>query len=169
MRSVTSVSTESERPSSDPLADGLRSHGVHRSELPSLEELLALAPLKPLSKGDLEGWPPKTLALVKRFPGADPDYHRREAAKYECPPFGSPLAAWVASFIYTARAHWSRAVHTGDGWSSQTRLQFRDWLPGYLEQENWFWGWGGMGDAAQLVRLACGLPRFPKRWFFGEK
>jgi hypothetical protein len=110
------------------------------------------------------------LRLSTRFPGVQLSYFYREHRKYNRP-IGEPLCVWLRELLTTAKMHWSRAVKAwGNGWGKYparscldwTNLQFKDWLPGYMEDENWF---EGISDdrgveAAQIVRLACGLPRF---------
>jgi hypothetical protein len=113
-------------------------------------------------------WTKRELELRRRFPGLQLDYHFREARKYHAP-WGEPLSGWVRELLTTAKMHWSRsvlayAIYT-KGYAKRTgptvqatNLQFRDWLPGYMDHESWYEGlWG---KAGQIVRIACGLSRF---------
>jgi hypothetical protein len=125
---------------------------------PPLDGLLELAPDEPvaLCDGCEPVWRAQQIALRKQFPGYQPSYDFREAKKYKSPPEDANLDAWVKAFLDTAKMHWSREIL-----GKQTRLQFREWLPGYLYRETWFWRFSGRWDeAAQLLRLAYGPPRF---------
>jgi len=130
----------------------------------TLDELIALAPpLSPEIIEKLGDWSAKDRKLIRQFPGADPEYDRREDAKYTTPRRRQNLRASLVSLLYTARSHWSRDVFTADGWRSQTRLQFREWLPDYLNRETWWWGsclqdGVSISDAGNLLLAACGLP-----------
>jgi hypothetical protein len=116
-------------------------------------------------------WSGEDIALNKWWPGTQLDYRYREAHKYNSP-YGEPLGAWVRELLITAKMHHSRALEANangwpaspdDGGVDSTGLQFLDWLPLYMDmgQQSWFWTFGeGWGDAAQVVRMACGLPRF---------
>ncbi|MDQ6701683.1 MAG: hypothetical protein M3Z96_00500 [Pseudomonadota bacterium] len=167
---------------------------LRNGKAPSLDMLLALVPDEPLlvaepyesftpgtgevivtMRGDYKivhwKWRKSDLALRERFPGLQLDYHFREARKYNLP-YGEPLSVWVSELLTTAKMHWSRAVQAyANGWAKSmglgihcTNLQFRDWLPGYMKDVNWFEGGSRPDDrgdeAAQLIRIACGLPRF---------
>jgi hypothetical protein len=167
---------------------------LRNGKAPSLDMLLALVPDEPLLVaepyesltagtgevivtrcGDYKivhrQWRKSDLALRKRSPGLQLDYHFREARKYNSP-YGEPLSGWVRELLNTAKMHWSRAVEAyGNGWAKYmglcvdcTNLQFRDWLPGYMDQSSWYAGFGGKterwDEAGQIVRIACGLARF---------
>lgn len=154
-----------------------------RGEAPTLDALLALSPDEPLlaveyykdTLPDRDGlikttrgtylivpceWPKRQLELRKRYPGLQLDYCFREARKYNSP-YDEPLSGWVRELLTTAKMHWSRevAAHAnGARGINCTNLQFRDWLPGYMDKDG---GWPGFGESArQIVRIACGLPRF---------
>jgi hypothetical protein len=163
---------------------------LSRGEAPSLDELLALCPDEPLSAAepyehtlpDREGliktkcgtyvivqheWTKRQLELRRRYPGLQLDYHFREARKYNSP-YGEPLSGWVRELLNTAKMHWSRAVETfAAGWAKRTgqcvhatNSQFKDWLPGYMDEDGGWTGGERCGEAGQIVRIACGLPRF---------
>jgi len=117
-------------------------------------------------------WTKRELRLPERYPGLQLDYWFREVRKYNSP-YGEPLSGWIRELLITAKMHRSRAVQAHDnGWAKSkyggvcvtaTNLQFRDWLPGYLNEERWYEGReGGLrwDEAGQVVRLVCGLPRF---------
>lgn len=141
---------------------------LQKGEVPPLNLLLALIPDDPLDLAflvqDFDDFLPirapttvRERALYKRFPGIRLDGWLYGKLKYVSPSKGAPLADWVFSVLHTAKSHWS-----GDVKSGQTQLQFKDWLPGYMERDDWFCRFGPRFDeAAQIVRLACGLTRFP--------
>jgi hypothetical protein len=159
-------------------ADPLRQM-LHQGRAPSLDWLLALSPDEPLAElepdesGKMKrvrgvGWTvvPRTLrksdwALAEKFPGLQLSYRKLEHMKYgNTPPDGAPLSEFVRARISHAKALWSRDVSAG--W---TRLQFRDWLPLHIGGKFWMpplWAdWsGGWAEALQVLRIACGLPRF---------
>jgi hypothetical protein len=111
---------------------------------------------------------------VPEFPGLQPCAYYREAREYNTPHSDCAID-WVREFIITAKMHWSLEVINYGIWPGGlrgrmgecTNLQFPDWFPEYLNRKDWFWDLGGRwGEAAQIVRLACGLPRFaPTRGF----
>jgi len=155
----------------DPLANLLRS-----GRAPSLDYILReIAPPEPLGppeggvmvqrpgmgwvEGKHQRWPNSVIMRSERFPGYQPGYRFRESRKYISPRPDAPLSKWVKSFVDTARSHWSVDIGADRG---ATRLQFKDWLPQYLNDNDWFWRFGERwGEAAQILRLACGLPQFP--------
>ncbi|KAF2991180.1 hypothetical protein OGR47_04525 [Methylocystis sp. MJC1] len=90
------------------------------------------------------------------------DYRERERKKYNEPTSGSPLSAWVRQLLITAMMHWSRDRLSRQP-GERTPQPFAKWLIGYLDTEV---GWafqmgGGWAQAAQLLRIAAGHPRFP--------
>jgi hypothetical protein len=115
-------------------------------------------------------WTSSELSLSQKHPGLQLDYCFREARKYNSP-YGEPLSGWVRELLTTAKMHWSRAVEAyHNGWAKHwglcsdcTNLQFGDWLPDYMNEGQHPAFQGGRerwGEAGQIVRIACGLPRF---------
>ena len=110
-------------------------------------------------------WTKRQLELRRRYPGLQLDYHFREARKYNRP-WGEPLSDWVREILTTAKMHWSRAVHGNRsakhiGLSiNYTNLQFRDWLPSYMDEDGGMQGGRECDEARRIIRIACGLPRF---------
>jgi hypothetical protein len=147
-----------------------------RGLAPMLDVLFALCPDEPL--GPPEGWvvvetPEEGEVLVKRreweirtrymnrlHPGYQPGYRFREKMKYgNRPEDDAPLAELVRARINHAKALWC-----GDLEAGRTKLQFPEWLPFHVDwdtQVKPLWpddnGWS---EALQLIRIACGLPRF---------
>jgi hypothetical protein len=146
---------------------------LREGRTPTLDVLLALAPDEPL--GPPEGfiyrqkrgsgwvlserqcWSKAVHAFRDKFPGYQPGYRFREEMKFGRAPLSdAPLSAWVATLITHAKAKWSGVVE-----AKRTRLQFRDWLPEYLDHDMLCWRGGpGLDEANQILRIACGLPRF---------
>jgi len=176
-----------------PVADIL-AEMLSRGKAPTLDRLLALSPDEPLLAAEpyepsISGigglietnsdtyiivqasWTNSDLELRKRYPGLQLDYHFREARKYYSP-YGESLSGWVRELLNTTKMHWSRAVQSYANGNAKhrglclecTNLQFREWLPGYMDQSDWYVGFGGetekWDEAGQIVRIACGLPRF---------
>lgn len=118
-------------------------------------------------------WDESSFPESQKFPGLQPSAYYREAREYNTP-HGDYLSGWVREFITTAKMHWSLEVVNYVIWPGRlrgrigecTNLQFPDWLPDYLIRKDWFWDFGGRwgggrwDEAAQIVRLAYGLPRF---------
>jgi hypothetical protein len=164
-----------------------------RGDAPTLDMVLTLSPDEPLTAlRPYEGVPPagaqvietrlgtfimvphewttRQRKLKERCRGLQLDYWAREARKY-FEPYGETLSGWVRELLNTAKMHHSLAVVTYyNGYPKNiglttycTNLQFRDWLPGYLEEVGWYVGarrevrWD---EAGQIARIACGLPRF---------
>jgi hypothetical protein len=174
-----------------PPVDDFLAAMLPRGEAPTLDVLFALSPDEPLKAlKPCEGaapvgsqvieaghgtyivvphkWTNRQLELRRRYPGLQLDYWYREARKYRLSP-ERPLSGRVSTLLDTAKMHHSRAVEAYDnGWAKCTglsihctNLQFRDWLPGYIEHRDWRAAFGGeWEEAAQIVRLACGLSRF---------
>ena len=73
---------------------------------------------------------------------------------------GAPLTEFARARISHMKALWSRDISAG--WAAQ--LQFRDWLRSHVNGETWIppvWrNQPGWSEALQLLRVACGLPRF---------
>lgn len=142
-----------------------------------LEMLLALAPDEPLGPpeggimvqkrgvgwvpGERQRWPKSVHALRDKFPGYQPGYHFQEEMRYRRTPGpDAPLKDWVVAVINHAKVAWFRAI---DG--KRTKLQFKAWMPVYLEDDVRCWrGAPGSGrdQANQVLRIACGLPRYYK-------
>ncbi len=109
-------------------------------------------------------WSKKERALKDRYPGILLSFTAREKIKYKEPLQNKPLLDWIRAFLNTAWAHWSRGIAQGE-----TKLQFRDWFPNYLDDETWSVKLGGRWlEAAQVVRLSIGLKRFPLNWRRGK-
>jgi hypothetical protein len=147
---------------------------LRSGKAPTVGELLKLAPDEPLGppegilmvqkrgvgwvEGERKRWPKRVLTLRKKFPGYQPGYHFREDMKYGRQPQceDAPIAEWVTVMLNHAKAKWSGEID-----ANWTRLQFKDWLPYYLDNETLCWcGWPGLDGATQILRIACGLPRF---------
>jgi hypothetical protein len=147
-----------------------------RGLVPVLDVLLALCPDLPLGPpeglamvqapdhgwvpGERRRWTKKVVGLNAKYPGYQPGHRVREHMKYgNRPEDDAPLADLVRARISHAKAAWC-----GDLEAGRTKLQFRDWLPLHLDYQTLVkpvWpddkGWS---EALQLLRLACGLPRF---------
>lgn len=107
-------------------------------------------------EGERQRWPKSVLALRERFPGYQPGGRFREMMKYgRCPPPDAPLREQIRQVLDHARAKWCGFVGAG-----KTKKQFRDWLPEYLDDDNLCWRIDQLASALQILRLACGLPRF---------
>lgn len=141
---------------------------------PMLEVLLALCPDEPLGppegvvtvkipgKGKVRHarthWPEQQQFLHVLFPGYQPGNKFRDSMKYDNQPDdGAPLAESIRAALKYSKADWSWELKTG-----RTTLQFRDWLPLYLNEVTpsmplWLVVEGWV-DAFQILRLACGLP-----------
>jgi hypothetical protein len=140
---------------------------------PKLDELLKLAPDEPIGpceriilvqkpgvgwvEGKAKQWPKSVSDLRAKFPGYQPGYWFRENMKYgDVPADDAPLSEWVAKMIDHAKAKWSGEI---DG--RKTRLQFKEWLPYYLDNDRLCWtGHPKLRRARELLRIACGMPRF---------
>lgn len=142
----------------DTSIDFLR-HMLRTGRAPTIDRLLQLAP-------DEEFIPPAdaTPSLLSRFyelraryAGFQIERWHLENMKYgRRPTEDARLDAWVRTLLYHAKAKWGPEIYT-----KRTRLQFLDWLPLYLEVENFCWtGSPGLDGARQILRLAVGLPRF---------
>jgi hypothetical protein len=106
--------------------------------------------------GQRQRWPKSVLDRRARFPGYQPGHRFREMMKYgRCPPPDAPLRAQIRQVLDHARAKWSGAIDAGT-----TKKQFRDWLPEYLDDDSLCWRIDQLASALQILRLACGLPRF---------
>jgi hypothetical protein len=151
---------------------------LSRGEAPSLDELLALCPDEPLAEPEpgesmkmaqvrSVGWVPvpRTLpkasrGLAEKYPGLQVSYRKREHMKYgNTPKDGAALSEYVRARISHAKALWCRDIET-----RMTREQFRDWLKLHVNGETWIpplwpemFGWS---EALQVLRIACGFPRF---------
>ncbi len=183
------MSSNSNPPPNPPFTDILAMM-LSRGRAPTLVRLLALSRDEPLfaaepcedTPPDQDGliktrrgtyvivqrkWTKRQLDLCRRYPGLQLDYHFREARKYHSP-YDEPLSGWVREFLNTAKMHWSRAVEAyANGWAKYwglsahcTNLQFKDWLPGYMDEDGGWTGGERCVEAGQIVRIACGLPRF---------
>jgi hypothetical protein len=150
----------------DFLAEQLR-----RNFAPNLDTLLALSPDEP--PADVDGltrqlmtpaeqtrWWDTVGMLSAKHRGYQASPRKREEMKYgNRPADDAPLSDFVRARISHAKALWSRDVECG--W---TDLQFPDWLRRHVNGKIWItplWpddpGWS---QALQLLRLACGSPRF---------
>jgi hypothetical protein len=174
----------------DPAVVDILAAMLLRGTAPKLEVLLALSPDEPLMAVEpCDGappagsrviqtalgsfvvvpyeWPKRKVELARKYPGLQLDYWYREARKYAAAP-KSPLSGQVRALLDTAKMHWSRAVEAyANGWRKHwglsidcTNNQFRDWLPEYMDQAGTRIAAGRWDEAAQIVRIACGLPRF---------
>jgi hypothetical protein len=149
-------------------------HMLHNSKAPTLDKLLALAPDEPLGPpegllmvqkrgvgwtvGHRQRWPKSVLATTRaKFPGYQPGHWFRENMKYgRCPREGASLCQMVTVMLNHAKAKWSGEI---DG--RKTRLQFKEWLPRYLDNETLCWcGAPGLDAAREILRIACRLSRF---------
>jgi hypothetical protein len=145
---------------------------------PRLQELLALEWPSPASRpvDDLILLPqiltPRELARCRadfarlefRYSGVIIDWHAAEEAKYgvRWPDEGAPLSEIVGRYLLHIRGKWSRVV-LGAGRAPQ----FNDYIGEYVGGENvpgycgrCYHRGGGYDLAPQILRLACGLPRF---------
>lgn len=152
---------------------------------PTFELLLRFCPDEPLGPpegrimvrragvgwtcGERTCWQKPELRLRERYPGYQPGYRTRERMKYgNLPPYDAPLREFARARISHAKAVWSRDIA-----NKKTRLQFIDWLPLHVDFQTLVapvWPDGGPGPTGgpddkwslslQLLRLACGLPRF---------
>jgi hypothetical protein len=100
----------------------------------------------------------KAQARRDKFPGYVAGHRQREHLKYgPLPADNASIMEWVAPVLNHARAKWSGEIDSG-----RIRCQFRDWLPSYFDDNRYFWSSAPARwlEAAELVRIACGLPRF---------
>jgi hypothetical protein len=104
-----------------------------------------------------EQWPKSVFDLRAKFPGYQPGHRFRENMKHgDVPADDAPLSEWAAKMIDHAKAKWSGEI---DG--RKTRLQFKEWLPHYLDNDRFCWtGHPKLVGARELLRIACGMPRF---------
>lgn len=137
---------------------------------PKLNELLLLAPFEPYVElevisldtpediAEAHRLKMRARALRAEFPGYQADRRIREDMKFGRFPLNeAPLSPWVRTLLYHAMSKWCVAIDTG-----RTKKQFRDWLPEYLEDDNLCWsGSPGLDAARQILRMSCGLARFP--------
>ena len=143
---------------------------------PTLKALLALAPPGPLMPPSRRWvmcgrklvlateWTQRILKLCAQYPSLQPDYaareHMKEGVYKDCPEPGALANGFIKAVINHARAWWSREVLEG-----RTQDQFEAWLrqfvAGKIENCQPMWGGDpGWDEAYQLLRCACGLPRF---------
>jgi hypothetical protein len=141
---------------------------------PLLDELLKLAPEEPIGPcerkillqkpgvgwvvGEAKKWRKSVFVLRQKFPGYQPGYRFRENMKYGRQPRceNAPLAEWVTVMLNHAKAKWSGEID-----AKRTRLQFKDWLPYYLENKTLCWcGDPGLDSAREILRIACKLSGF---------
>ncbi len=139
---------------------------------PTLDLLLKCSPRRPLfNKDDVEYMRSGPITPVKqaacrreaqrkrrKFRGFIAGHFQREHLKYgPMPADNAPLAAWVTIVLNHASSKWSGEISSG-----RIQHQFRDWLPTYFDDNRYFWGGAPTRwlEAAELVRMACGLPRF---------
>jgi hypothetical protein len=145
---------------------------LRNGKAPPLDELLELMPDEPLAPphdvkdtGWLEcedayreDWLREARELHAKYPGYQDSYWKREEMRWSnYPTDGSPLIEFVRALIGYLKADWCDYILNKD-----TCLQFRQWLPGHLDP-NSFWlqrKTAGWPEALQILRIACGLPRF---------
>ncbi len=110
-------------------------------------------------------WPDEVYAVREKFPGYQPGYRYRENMKYgRRPDDDAPLSAWVTTLINDAKATWSQFVG-----ANNTNLQFVEWMPSYLDDDNLRWKRVGKLDAAaQFLREMYGMPPLAPTWRAGK-
>jgi len=142
---------------------------LHEDKAPPLDMLLELVPEEPLAQleesdrklmtdAEYRHWVNDAIATRAKFSRYQTTHWKREDMKYgNLPREGDPLIDFVRARITHATAKWCNELDCGD-----TKLQFKEWLPSHLDPNPLLlqWEWGGWSKALQILRIACGLPRF---------
>ena len=108
-----------------------------------------------------ERWPKRELEKRAKYRGYQPGGWYRENMKYgQTPGEDAPLPDWLTAIVRHAKALWSRDLQ-----ANVTRQQFVEWLPSYLDNDDFRWTDAGkLEAAAQYLReMYCMSPRPPTR------
>lgn len=155
---------------------------LSRGKAPSLEALLASCPDEPLADvdeidrremtaGEHAKLRSRAASLRMQYPGFQFAYWKLEHMKYgHCfgrgplPDRPLPCAGAALSEFVRAQTSHTKAMWSGDVWTGRTQSQFRDWLRLHIDGKTWLpplWpNLPGWSEALQVLRIACGLPRF---------
>jgi hypothetical protein len=156
---------------------------LREGKAPPLETLLELVPDEPLApphevkdlgwvqcdNDERKNWLREAEELHAKYPGyQDRDWKLEEMSWDNHPTDGAPLIEFVRALISFLKADWCLFILNYE----DARQQFREWLPGYLDvgprwlRQEWpvWWLKPGWAEALQILRIACGLPRFAPTW-----
>ena len=102
-------------------------------------------------------WTKRVLDTREKFQGYQSGYWYRENMKYgRRPTDGAPLREWIAALINHGTAKWSGCIDR-----RETKLQFAEWLPSYLDDDGMRWDVSPMEVAIQFLREKYGMPPLP--------